>query len=286
MKLRVLTIVGVGLLGGSIGLAARRRGIVDCVRGLGRSRESLDEAKALGAIDEVHLDPTTAIPGSDLVVVCTPVDLIAETVLQHAAVATPGTIFTDVGSTKKRIVDDLEGKLPPGIVFVGSHPLAGSEKRGVRYADADLFVGRMTVVTMSQKNFERPVPDAVGMDFVVDFWQAIGSTCRFMLAEYHDKGVATTSHLPHLIASTLACVVPMWAQCLVATGYRDTTRIAAGDPGLWTAIFEQNRDELLNALDRFDAQLGLFRQAIEKGDHSALHAMLAEAKKNRDAIDS
>ena len=153
MKLRVLTIVGVGLLGGSIGLAAKRRGIADCVRGLGRSRKSLDEAKALGAIDEVHLDPTTAIPGSDLVIVCTPVDLIAETVLLYSALAEPGAVFTDVGSTKKRMVDELEGKLPPGIAFVGSHPLAGSEKRGVRHADADLLVGRTTVVT----DVERPL---------------------------------------------------------------------------------------------------------------------------------
>ena len=280
MKLRVLTIVGVGLLGGSIGLAAKRRGIADCVRGLGRSRESLDEAMALGAIDEVHLDPTTAIPGSDVVIVCMPVDLIAENVLRYAALAQAGAVFTDVGSTKKRIVDDLEGKLPTGIAFVGSHPLAGSEKRGVRHADADLFVGRTTVVTMSNVLIANPK----AFELVSGFWEGLGSTVCEMAPIHHDAALAATSHLPHLVASSLACVVGESLQPFAATGYRDTTRIAAGDPGLWAAIFEQNRDELLSALDLFEIQLSDFRKAIEGRDEATPRKLLAEGKKNRDAF--
>jgi prephenate dehydrogenase len=281
MKVRVLTIVGVGLIGGSIGLAAKRRGVADCVRGLGRSRESLDEAKSIGAIDEVHLDPKSAIPGSDLVIVCTPVDTIAATVLRYAALAQAGTVFTDVGSTKKRIVDDLEGKLSPGIAFVGSHPLAGSEKRGVRHADADLFVGRTTVVTDSVSLIHQ----AKAFKLVHGFWKTLGSTVCVMAPVHHDAALAATSHLPHLVASTLACVVGTSLRSWAATGYRDTTRIAAGDPGLWAAIFEQNRDELLNALDLFEIQLGDFRKAIESRDEASLRKLLAEGKKNRDTFD-
>jgi cyclohexadieny/prephenate dehydrogenase len=285
MKVRVLTIVGVGLIGGSIGLAARQRGVADCVRGLGRSRESLDEAKSVGAIEEVHLDPKTAIPGSDLVVVCTPVDRIAEDILRYAPLASAGAIFTDVGSTKKRIVDDLEGKLPHGVAFVGSHPLAGSEKKGVRHADADLFVDRTTVVTMSLSGFAASGADPKVVDAVTDFWRALGSIVTTMTPLHHDAVLAATSHLPHLIAAALSCTVPPSQHELAATGFRDTTRIAAGDPGLWSAIFEQNRNELLNALDRFDAQLELFREAIESGDHDGLVALLADGKANRDAFE-
>src|SRR3954452_21020631 len=146
MKASVLTIVGVGLIGGSIGLAARRRGLAGRIRGLGRRPESLHEPVRVGAIDEAHLAPSTALEGADLVVLCTPVDQIPDQVLRFAPLCKPGTIFTDAGSTKGRIVEQIEGRLPEGIAFVGSHPLAGSEKKGPGFADAELFQGRWTVV--------------------------------------------------------------------------------------------------------------------------------------------
>ena len=147
MRVRILTIVGVGLIGGSIGLAAKRRGIAACVRGLGRRRATLDEAKTVGAIDEIHAEPASALQDADLVLLCTPGDQIAEQALRFAPLCKPGTIITDAGSTNGQIVDSLEGRMPAGIEFVGSHPLAGSEKKGAVFADADLFQDRWTVVT-------------------------------------------------------------------------------------------------------------------------------------------
>jgi prephenate dehydrogenase len=278
MKLRVLTIVGVGLIGGSIGLAARRRGIADCVRGLGRSRESLDEAKALGAIDEVHLDPKTAIPGSDLVILCTPVDRIAAQVAEFAPLCGPEAVFTDAGSTKEEIVAAVEREAG-GIHFVGIHPLAGSEKRGSRFADADLFAGRTTVVTPTDGT------DPGAVDLVTRFWQALGSTVVRMSPAEHDAAVALTSHLPHLAASALAGIVPADLAPLTATGFRDTTRVAAGDPKLWSAIFAQNRMALLAALDAYQVRLADFREAIRSGDAERVDRLLVEGKTLRDALD-
>ena len=277
MKLRVLTIVGVGLLGGSIGLAAKRRGVADCVRGLGRSRETLDEAKALGAIDEAHLDPAAALGGSDLVVLCTPVDRIAAQVSEYAPLCGPNGVLTDVGSTKAQIVDEIE-RLGGAFRFVGSHPLAGSEKRGVRHADANLFVGRTTIVTPSRT-------DPTALDVVTRFWQSLGSTVHQMSPQAHDDALARTSHLPHLIASALAGIVPAELAPLTATGFRDTTRIAAGDPGLWSAIFTQNQAAVLTALDAFRARLDEFRTALDAGDAAGLDRLLLEGKNFRDALD-
>jgi prephenate dehydrogenase len=147
MKLQTLTIVGVGLIGGSVGLAVRRRGLARLVVGVGRSADSLDRARAAGALDEASLDLPAAVRRADVAVFCTPVDRIAEQVLASAPGCAPGTLLTDAGSTKAAIVTHLDGRLPDGVAFVGSHPLAGSEKRGPEHADADLFQGRLTVIT-------------------------------------------------------------------------------------------------------------------------------------------
>src|SRR5690242_3061405 len=141
MKIETLTIVGVGLIGGSIGLAAKRRGICERVLGAGRSTVSLERARALGAIDQEFVDVTTAVCQADFAVFCTPVDRIVAQVLSTAPGCRPGTLITDAGSTKEQIVREIEGRLPDGVAFVGSHPLAGSEKRGAEYADAELFQG-------------------------------------------------------------------------------------------------------------------------------------------------
>src|SRR5947199_1214602 len=143
MRIETLTIVGVGLIGGSIGLAARRRGLAGRIIGAGRHQASLDRALAAGTIDEAFLDLAAAVQQSQLAVFCTPVDRIAEQVLAIAPGCAPGTLLTDAGSTKAAIVHEVEGRLPAGVAFVGSHPLAGSEKRGPEYADANLFQGRL-----------------------------------------------------------------------------------------------------------------------------------------------
>ncbi len=280
MQPGILTIIGAGLIGGSLGLAAKKRGLARLVRGVGRRQCSLDQARAVGAIDEGFLDPSRAVAGSDVVIFCTPVDRIAEQVVALAPLCSPGTLLTDAGSTKGTIVAAVEGNLVRGVEFVGSHPLAGSEKRGPEHADADLFEGRWTVVTRT------PRTDPAALERTVVFWEALGSRVRVMTPDGHDRALAVTSHLPHLLASALAGILPDELTSLTAGGFRDTTRIAAGDPGLWTAIFHHNRAALLDALVPFADRLERLRQALEKHDWATLEALLGQAKKVRDALGS
>lgn len=280
MTIDTLTIVGVGLIGGSIGLAARQRGLASHIVGAGRSQATLDRACALGAIDEGCLDYRVAVQRANLAVFCTPVDCILEQAINAAQACQAGTLLTDAGSTKAAIVAGVESRLPAGVDFVGSHPLAGSEKRGPDFAEADLFENRLTIITPTP----RTSPAAV--DRVAAFWQALGSRVRVMTPEEHDRALAATSHLPHLLAAALAGTLPSELHALTATGFRDTTRIAAGDPALWTAIFDQNRESLLQALSRVEGQLDRFRQALEGHDVAALTQLLTQAKQVRDALGS
>jgi cyclohexadieny/prephenate dehydrogenase len=278
MRIGTLTIVGVGLIGGSIGLAARRRGLVGRVIGSGRNAPTLERARELGAIDHVCLDLCEAVRRADVAVFCTPVTLIAEQVLAAAPACGNGTLLTDAGSTKGAIVRALDGKLPRGVRFVGSHPLAGSEKRGPEHADADLFQGRVTVVTPT------PRTDAAAVERTVEFWRGLDSRVVVMSPDEHDRALAMTSHLPHLLASALAGILPPELRELAATGFRDTTRVAAGDPSLWTGIFLQNRAALIEALGKLQDQVIDFKMALMTGDQAAIDALLARGKRSRDAL--
>jgi prephenate dehydrogenase len=275
-----LAIVGVGLIGGSVGLAARRRGLTKQVVGVGRDAKTLERARAAGAIDSFTLDLSEAAHSADFIVVCTPVDKIVAHVKQAAAACRSGTIITDAGSTKANIVRDLEGRLPAGVQFVGSHPLAGSEKNGVENASADLFIGRIAIVTATQQT------DATAVERVSEFWRALGSEVKVLDPETHDRALALTSHLPHLVASALAGIVPPQYRQFTATGFRDTTRIAAGDPALWSAIFSQNALATCDALQRLIDRLDEFRAAMMKDYRPTLLELLSEGKRVRDALGS
>jgi prephenate dehydrogenase len=278
MTIQTLTIVGVGLLGGSLGLAAKQRGLARRVLGVGRARDSLDFARQLGAIDEGFLHLEEGVRTAEAVVFCTPVDQIVRQALAAAPACPPDTLLTDVGSTKGAIVSALAGQLPAGVAFVGSHPLAGSEKRGPEHANPRLFEQRLTVVTKA------PWTEAAALERTRALWEGLGARVRVMDPWEHDRALALTSHLPHLIASALAGIVPPELYELTATGFRDTTRVAAGDPALWTAIFEQNRSAVLEALGRLGARLGQFEGALRAGDYVLLDALLAQGKKVRDAL--
>jgi cyclohexadieny/prephenate dehydrogenase len=280
MKITTLTIVGVGLIGGSIGLAVKRRGVAERVLGVGRQQASLEQARAVQAIDEGLLDLRAAARQSELIVFCSPVDCIAGQVLAVAPECRPGTLLTDAGSTKAGILRAINGRLPAGVAFVGGHPLAGSEKRGPAYADAHLFQGRLTILTQT------PATDPAALERLGHFWRALGARVRIMDPEQHDRSLALTSHLPHLLASALAGILPPELNELTAGGFRDTTRIAAGDPSIWTGIFAQNRQAVLQALHVFDERLTEFHKALEAGDFSALDHLLAQAKRARDALGS
>jgi prephenate dehydrogenase len=278
MTIKTLAIVGVGLIGGSIGLAAKQRRLAERVLGAGRQHASLQRAQAAGAIDEGFLEVVEAVRRADVVVFCTPVDRIAEQLLKVGPACAPGALLTDAGSTKAAIVRAVDGRLPKGISFVGSHPLAGSEKRGPEHAAADLFENRLTIVTPT------PQTEPAAVERTTAFWQGLGSRVCLMDPEEHDRALALTSHLPHLTAAALAGILRPELYDLTAGGFRDTTRIAAGDPSIWTGIFLQNKEAVLAALASFDERLDRFREALTAGDRAALDALLDQAKKVRDSL--
>jgi prephenate dehydrogenase len=280
MHLGTLTIVGVGLIGGSIGLAAKRHGLAERIVGVGRRLEPLQFAKEHGVLDAFSLDLAEAVHDSDMVVFCTPVQCIVGLAFAAAPHCTADCLFTDAGSTKATIVEALEGRLPGGVNFVGSHPLAGSEKQGPEHAFAQLFDGRLTIVTQT------PRTDRATLDKATAFWQTLGSRVRIMGPEEHDRALAVTSHLPHLLAAALASMLPTGLHALTASGFRDATRIAAGDPSLWTGIFSSNRPAVLDALQLLDDQLAKFRHSLETNDEQRLSELLAQAKRVRDALGS
>ena len=276
-----LAILGVGLIGGSIGLAAKVRDVAGRVVGIGRSESTLARAAAVGAIDTFTTDIAAGVAAADVVVICTPVDRIAADVLTVVKAAKPTALVTDAGSTKGNIVAELKGKLPPrGAKFIGSHPLAGSEKKGPEHARPDLFVGRVVIVTPSGDE------DLQAAQRIERFWQALGARVVPMDPFEHDSALAVTSHLPHAAAAGLAGVTPVEWLKLTAGGFRDCTRIAAGDPQLWTAIFEANRAAVLGALDEFAERMAAFRTALANGDSETVVKWLTEAKQVRDALGS
>ncbi len=279
-RFNTVAIVGVGLIGGSIGMALRARGLADRVIGVGRRQASLRTARRVGAVTNTTVELAKGVAEADLVVVCTPVGRIVEEVRRAAEHCPEGTLLTDAGSTKQVIVEALDGQLPRGCRFLGSHPVAGSEKTGAANARADLFEGRVALLTPTRNT------RAEDFDALEAFWSQLGSVVIQMSPADHDRALALTSHLPHLVAAALAGVQRECYFRLAGAGLLDTTRVAAGDPELWRQIFAQNRPNVLAALDQFEAQLSAFRAAIRDGNEDALEELLAIAKKNRDALGS
>lgn len=276
-KWKTVAIIGVGLIGGSIGLALRRRGLAKTVIGIGRRASSLKIARRVGAVTHTTTSVARGVSAAELIVVSTPVDRIVGLVQQAAAACPPGALITDAGSVKARIVSELEETLD-GVRFVGSHPLAGSEKNGPAEANAKLFEGRVVVVTPSRKT---PAKDhrAVGA-----FWSSLGAKVVRLSPGEHDRAIAATSHLPHLVAAATAASTPSKDLPLCATGWVDSTRIAAGDPELWTQILLSNREHVLHTLESFDGVLDDFHAALARGDAKCLRQLLTQAKRRRDAV--
>jgi prephenate dehydrogenase len=279
-RLGTVAIVGVGLIGGSIGLALRARELCGRVVGIGRSAARLGEALALGAIDEAATELSRGVAEAEVVVVCTPVTQIADDVLRASAHGPEGLLVTDAGSTKLGIVEAVEREARPRAVFVGGHPLAGSERQGVAHARADLFEGRACVLTPT------PRTPLDRLRRARSFWNLLG--CRVIELDpvEHDEALALTSHLPHVVASALAATVPAKAIPLAAGAYRDGTRVAGADASLWAGIFLENRGPLFRALDRFQDQLDGFRQALESGDEAALRSCWDAARARRLLFDA
>ncbi len=274
---RRLAIVGLGLIGGSIARAARARGLAAQIVAVGRTPAALELARAGGTIDLGTDDLRTGLWGADLVVLCTPVGTLPDLVRAAWPHLGSGSVLTDVGSVKGPIVTAASGcPSRPGIAFVGGHPMAGSERSGFAASDPDLFEGRLVLLT--------DTPDAAAVAEVSAFWEALGSQVRVLSADAHDRGVALISHLPHLAAYGLVSAADGEALGLAGRGFGDTTRIAASAEALWTDIFRENRQPLLDALGHYREILARWERWIEDGDWGALEADLARARELREKL--
>lgn len=280
--IRQLAIVGVGLLGGSVAKAARSGGLARRIVGVGRDPERLRPAVDDGTLDAAVTDLDAGVREADVVLLAAPV-LAIEGLLERVWRAAPeGALVTDVGSTKRNIVRAAERLVATrSLAFVGSHPLAGSEQAGYRVARADLFRGATVVVTPTEKT------ELAALKKITELWEALGARVTALDPETHDRTVAAISHLPHLIACALvdgAGRVEPAALELAARGFRDTTRIAAGDPDMWTEIFLANRDALTAGIEAFREALADLQRVIDAGGVEPLRAQLARIKAIRERL--
>lgn len=270
-----VAVVGVGLIGGSLAAALRQRRVCRTVIGVGRDATRLEQARRLELIDEISTDVAEVAHRADVIVFCTPVDRVAEGVLRAVAKIRPGTLMTDAGSVKQPICDALADVNS----FIGSHPIAGSHRQGFAAADANLFSGRLCVLT--------PLPSSERADVsrLAHLWQSIGMKTVEMSPGDHDRALAMTSHLPHLIASALARTLSESNRPLTGTGFRDTTRIAAGDPELWTGILSQNSQHVIAGIDAVQQQLAEYRQALDAGNVERIRQLLQEGQQRRASLE-
>ena len=278
MPPKKISILGVGLLGGSIGLAAKSV-IKDCeIIGYGHRSVTLEAAIERGAIDLALMEPERAVEGCDLVIVCTPVGIIGSVLSRIAPALAPGAVVTDVGSTKRTVVE--AGEKAIGGRFVGSHPIAGSEKRGVEFADAGLFRGALCLTTPTERT------EGEGLESVEEFWRLIGMKVRRISAEDHDRLLGEVSHLPHAVAAALVAVQDDAGLELAGKGFLDLTRIAGGDGELWRDIFLDNRDNLKAGIGDVRAELEWLEDLLDKGDAEGVRKWLAGAAERRKVLEA
>lgn len=281
--IRRLAIVGIGLLGGSVAKAARAHGLATEIVGIGRDLGRLEPARRDGTLDRVTTDLAAGLRDADIVVLASPVGVIVELLEEVARLAGPETIVTDVGSTKAAIVRAAErlGRRR-SLRFVGSHPMAGSEKSGYAQARADLFRGAIVVVTPTEAS------DPAAVKTVSELWERLGAGRVVTLdPDAHDRAAAAISHLPHLVAMALVDAVDRFepaALDIAARGYRDTTRIAASDPVMWEEIFLANRDALGRSLVAFREALTELERLVAAGDGAAVRGAIARIRARREAL--
>jgi len=273
-----VAVLGVGLLGGSVGMALKRADRARSIIGVGRGHENLETARKRGIVDEWTTDPAGGVRGADLVVLASPVgtlEKLAETIGPHLQ---SGCRVTDVGSVKGGLVSRIETCMPKDVRYLGSHPIAGGSDSGATAARADLFDGAPVVLTPTAKTGE------ADLQFMETFWRDLGARPVIMDPEEHDRVLSAVSHLPHMVAYALAASVsdrPDWAG-FIGRGFLDTTRIASSPPEVWTDIFRLNRSNLLDSLKRFEMEIGRIRERLAVDDEVALRHLLSEAKETRD----
>lgn len=268
-----ITIVGVGLLGASIGMAVKKKHIASKVTGYFRDKRKIADAKKMGAIDEGTDDFIQAIKGSDFIILCSPVGDIIRKLQALKQLGELDVLITDIGSTKTEIA-----KAGRGLNFIGSHPLAGSEKSGAPYAHADLLKNSICIVSLEEKQSRR------GAARIKQFWKSLGAHVVALKPQTHDRILGFVSHLPHAVAFSLMDAVPKENLRFSAGGLKDTTRIALSNPDLWIDIFSSNKNELLKSIDAFEKSIRHFKKALSGNDQTALYSLLARARKKRKSI--
>ena len=271
-----VTIAGVGLIGGSLALAARAAGLVGEVVGLGRSAANLDTARRRGIIDRYSHDPSVAARDADLLLLAVPVRSIAALARACAPALRAGAVVSDVGSVKQTVMQEVEAALPPGVPFVGAHPIAGTEESGAAAADAELFRGRRCIVTPGAH------ADAATVAKIRALWEGVGMRVDEMDAARHDQVLAWISHLPHVLAfSAENAVLDVDAalQQFAGPSFGDLTRVAASSTDVWCDIFLANAGPVDQAVARFVSTLEALRGAIAAGDEATLRRLLERARR-------
>jgi prephenate dehydrogenase len=267
-----VALIGVGLLGGSLGLALKKHGVAGHIAGIGHRKTSLDAALAKGAIDTAYLEPREPITNADLIVICTPAAQVTEYLDQIRPICRSTATVTDVASTKSLICRHAAETWPKPLKFIGSHPMAGSEKFGVQHARADLYEGCIVLVE------EGAHLDEEAGRLVKGLWESVGARVVNLDPGTHDALAARSSHMPHLIAACIAKVAARYKEIgpLAGPGFRDVTRIAASRPEVWRDICLTNREPLLKSLEDLEAEIALFRAALNAGDAQQLETLLKE----------
>ena len=280
-----VALVGIGLINSSLAHVLRRDKIAGEIVACARREETLDTAAKLGLCDRTTLDPAAAVAGADLVVLGTPLSAYAGIAQAIAGALKPGAIVTDVGSVKQAVIRDVKPHMPPGVHFVAGHPVAGTEHSGPASGFAELFHDRWCILT--------PVSDTDpgALAQVTALWQSAGMKVLTMDAEHHDLVLAITSHLPHLIAYTIVGTATDLEDTLKsevikfsAGGFRDFTRIAASDPVMWRDVFLNNREAVLEMLQRFSEDLTALQRAIRWGEGDKLEDLFTRTRAIRRSI--
>jgi len=280
-----VALIGIGLIGSSLARALRRDSPGTVIVACARRSETLATVRRLELADETTDDPARAAAGADLVVIATPLSAYAEIGARIAPALQPGAILTDVGSVKQAVIRDLQPHLPPGVHFVPGHPVAGTEHSGPEAGFAELFRGRWCILIALPET----APEAVAA--VGRMWERFGMRVVTMSADHHDKVLAVTSHLPHLIAYTIVGTATDLEDSLKseviqfsASGFRDFTRIAASDPVMWRDVFLNNREAVLEILQRFTEDLTALQRAIRWGEGDKLQDLFTRTRAIRRSI--
>ena len=280
-----VALIGLGLIGSSLGHAMKRRGLARRIVGTARSAETRKAALAIGFIDEAAETPEDAASNADLVILCTPVGTYGTLAKSIGPTLKPGAIVSDVGSVKAHVVDSVRPHLPDGVHFVPAHPVAGTENSGPESGFPELFDGRWCILTPPQGTDEKAV------QALTAFWEQCGAKVEIMDPQHHDLVLAITSHIPHLIAynivgtaADLETVTESEVIKFSAGGFRDFTRIAASDPEMWRDIFLTNKEAVLEMLGRFSEDLSSLQRAIRWSDGDALFNLFSRTRSIRRAV--